>query len=416
MSNLDKELIALESTASSFAHTYINDTSVRREYINATKTMSEDIMEQVTSGKLTIREGVEEAQSMRNQIMEIARDKTSPLGLAQAKEVKQTGVTLSKLFEKNAQTLFETSYDTLGTSQKEKVHLKIIESSGTSNPRINVMVENMSKLGKGLGLFSIAIAGYNVYESDNKLTATGREVATIGGGILGGAAAGASAGIWFGPIGVGVCSVIGAIAGGLSARELFDNIFDVENASHTISVSEDNHTTIEPSQEILNFSNTLDKEALEQRIDPQSHQTINITEIEDRQDSKIDTIAKAEEHINKLFPHLQPSTTNQVQYHGKEEENPNESNSSYYTEIKDTHTNTAFDSSNEYSEDEAFSSPKNHRPIALQNNLPQQTEEQELNQEEQFRQAEQRIYDDIAEKYGNSDDYGNDYDRGMEID
>ena len=154
---------------------------------------------------------------------------------------------------------------------------------------------------------------------------------------------------------------------------------------------------------------TLDQEALEQRIDPQSHQTINIIEIEDRQNSKIDTTAKAEELINTLFPHLQPTNINQAQHHKREEENQNESSSSQSYENRGVN-------SNEYSEDESFSVLKNHRPIDLQNNLSQQTVEEELNQEEQFRQAEQRIYDDIAEKYGNSNDYENDYDRGIEID
>jgi len=156
---------------------------------------------------------------------------------------------------------------------------------------------------------------------------------------------------------------------------------------------------------------TLDQEALEQRMDPQSHQTINITEIEDRQDSKIDTTAKAEEHINTLFPHLQPTNTNQIQHHKREEENQDESNSLEYTELRDTNSNATFEKNNDSIEDDSFSLLKNHRPIGLEDNLPLQTEESELTED-----IGQHIYDNIAQKYGNNDNYGNDYDRGMEID
>jgi len=114
----------------------------------------------------------------------------------------------------------------------------------------------------------------------------------------------------------------------------------------------------------------------------------------------LDTTAKAQEVIGNIFPEYQVNNN----YTEEREISKNESNSSQSYEDSDN--------SNAYSEDESFSTPKNHRPIELQDNLA----EQEFDQEEQFGQAEQGIYDDIAEKYGNNNDYGNDYDRGMEID
>jgi len=123
----------------------------------------------------------------------------------------------------------------------------------------------------------------------------------------------------------------------------------------------------------------------------------------------LDTTAKAQEIIGNIFPEYQANNT----YTQQREITKDESNSSQSYEDRDMYSSTTFENSNAYSEDESFSAPKNHRPIALQDNL---VEEQEFDQEEQFGEAEQRIYDDIAEKYGNNDDYGNEYDMGMEID
>jgi len=179
--------------------------------------------------------------------------------------------------------------------------------------------------------------------------------------------------------------------------------------NQTLTQSEDNHTTIESNQNI-NLSNDLDQDALEQRVDPKNYQTINITEIEDKQ-SHIDTTEKAQDIIGNMFPQYQTNNNTHTQQNQKVEEAKEERSNSYETEV--SHSPYMANDNITYSEEDNL--PKNHRPMSIQNNLYQQPlEENQLRDEEQFRQAEQRIYDDIAEKYGSSNDYGND--RGMEID
>ena len=67
--------------------------------------------------------------------------------------------------------------------------------------------------------------------------------------------------------------------------------------------------------------NSLDQEVLEQRIDPQTYQTLDQIEIQDIQSSEepFDSTAKAQEIIDKKFPHLvspqiQNDSTNNVSY------------------------------------------------------------------------------------------------------
>lgn len=70
-------------------------------------------------------------------------------------------------------------------------------------------------------VIAIAASGYNIFTSENKTWATGREVTALGGGFAGGAAGGAAAGIWFGPIGVAIGIVIGGALGALIADESY---------------------------------------------------------------------------------------------------------------------------------------------------------------------------------------------------
>ncbi len=194
------------------------------------------------------------------------------------------------------------------------------------------------------------------------------------------------------------------------AKEINSKIENFKtNIDHTASeamkkeLGENKHTSpISERGEAVHFTKT----------DALLATTASIAIASDTKEEPLDTTAKAQEVIGNIFPEYQTNSTNTQQ----REISRGESNSSQSYEARDMQSNTTFEHSNEYSEEESFSTPKNHRPIALQNNLPQQIEEQEFDKEEQFRQAEQRIYDDIAEKYGNNDDYGNDYDREMEID
>jgi uncharacterized membrane protein YfcA len=87
--------------------------------------------------------------------------------------------------------------------------------------------------GRGLLLFTVAIATYNVWTAENKVHAGLKEGIVLGGGVAGGAIAGAATGLVCGP-GAPVCStalflvggIMGALAGSATAdyydAELFE--------------------------------------------------------------------------------------------------------------------------------------------------------------------------------------------------
>jgi len=104
--------------------------------------------------------------------------------------------------------------------------------------------------------------------------------------------------------------------------------------------------------ESVQSSNTLDQEVLEQRVDKQTHQTLDQTEVQDMQsNAPLDTTAKAEEHINKLFPHLQP-TTNNEQSREQEALSNNEPQENYEVSLSfDTWLHENVNTSNDYSND-----------------------------------------------------------------
>ena len=105
--------------------------------------------------------------------------------------------------------------------------------------------------------------------------------------------------------------------------------------------------------ESVQSSNTLDQEVLDQRVDKQTHKTLDQTEVQDMQSNEpIDTTAKAEEHINKLFPHLQPTTNNEQSREQEEALSTNESQENYeISPAFDTWLDENVNTSNEYSND-----------------------------------------------------------------
>jgi hypothetical protein len=210
---LEGSLSQMESAALNFAHRFINDGKVRMSYINQTKKLAEEYRANVNSGRLAADEAAKQVQGIRNQILEAQRLRTSDVGKAVAINLKKTGLTLSELTEKYAQSKFRTSFSNLSAVNQNTVYLEIIDSSGRPRPSMNMAASRYSKLGRGLLVVTIGIAVYNIAVAEDKVKATAREGVVIGGGFAGGAAGGAMAGLACGP-GAPACVTIGVFVGG----------------------------------------------------------------------------------------------------------------------------------------------------------------------------------------------------------
>lgn len=225
--HLDQELAKLEITAASFASHFIPDAKVRKEYIDQTKKMSVELRNKVSKNLISPQVAAQQAQSMRNTILEMQRKKSTALGLSIAEFLKKEGKTLSQLEAKYAQELYKIDFDKLNTNERNTVWRKIVQKAG--EPRVSATngAKWMGRAGRGLFVMTIAISVYHIATAEDKVRATFNEGIAIGGGVAGATALG-SAGLACGPAAIACVPIgifVGGILGSIGADWAFDKIW-----------------------------------------------------------------------------------------------------------------------------------------------------------------------------------------------
>ncbi len=203
----------MESTAINFSYRFINDGRVRLSYINQTRNLAQEYRARVASGALSVEEAARQAQSIRNQILDAERLRSSDLGEAKTIKYKQEGLSFEHLTKKYSSEKYRKHFINLSIYKKNKVYLEIIQSSGRSRPAVNAEALKYTRLGQGLLIATLGVAIYNITVAEDKLKASAREGFILGSGFAGGAAGGALAGVACGP-GAPVCVTIGVFIGG----------------------------------------------------------------------------------------------------------------------------------------------------------------------------------------------------------
>lgn len=203
--------------ANAGAHAAI-DGATRAQYDQLLRQFRAEIQQRVAAGQISWREAAEEAQGIRNHVMELVRKRSTPVGRAYAESIKREGKSLNDLIAKKTVDLHgpKADFSKLSGAEKNKIFAAVVESSGKSNPRITATMRGISRAGRGLIFVSLAISTYNIATADDKVDTAKREVAVTGAGIAGGAAGGALAGLACGP-GAPVCVTVGAFVGGALA-------------------------------------------------------------------------------------------------------------------------------------------------------------------------------------------------------
>jgi hypothetical protein len=226
LADLESAIALLRTEATNFGYRFIQDGAVRRDYIAKTQALVKTIKDEVRGGRLTYAEGAEEANKVRNAIMDAARLRSSDIGRATAEAAKATGRTLVELQDYYAEKLLKRSFDSLSPAEKNRVWLEIIEASGRQRPSFNVKAARLARVGRGFIVLSVGIAVYNVATAEDQSRQLVKEGATAGAGILGGMGGGALAGLACGP-GAPVCVTIGVFVGGALAAIGADIAFDL---------------------------------------------------------------------------------------------------------------------------------------------------------------------------------------------
>lgn len=214
----DATIRAMEAEIANIGAHLTIDASARQAYIRLIKAMAEDLRAQVKGGGITWEQAASQAQQTRNIIMEIMRGRSTPVGQAVAERLKSEGKTLNELVARKTQQLFgpQTNFDKLILSQKNAIYAEIVKSAGKSNLKVTATMRLLSRAGRGLLVFSLALSVYTIVTAEDKLESAKREFAVTGTGIGGGIAGGALAGLACGP-GAPVCVTVGAFVGGALA-------------------------------------------------------------------------------------------------------------------------------------------------------------------------------------------------------
>jgi polyhydroxyalkanoate synthesis regulator phasin len=226
---LQKAIDSFEATALRFSVDAISDAKAREAYQRNSKRLSDEVLAAVKKGEMTVKEGAEFCQQMRNQIMEEIRVISSPQGRAYAERMKPEGRTLEYYLKKYSKEIFDRPYSELTAAEQSKVHYAIVESAGRPNVKVNAKIKRIRVMGKVFIVVTAAFAAYSIGNAENKAKEIIKQGSVIGGGFAGGAAGGVAAGAVCGP-GAVVCTVaivlIGSIVGGLGAGAVVDSIDD----------------------------------------------------------------------------------------------------------------------------------------------------------------------------------------------
>lgn len=233
--SLETALKGLEGTAASFATMMIVDEKARAQYNKLIKEFAGEIRTKYNQGVLTAKQGAEAANQARNEILDMIRARSSPVGRARAEQLKARGLALQDIVEKYAQRLFSKPFSQLSAAEQTRVYEEVMEAAGRANPKVNASVKRLGRLGRGLWFVTAGFAIYNVAVAEDKMRAFAKEGVVIGGGIGGGWLVGAAGGAWFGPVGAVVGAIIGGVLGSILADEAFEAL--ATDASYTPKTS-----------------------------------------------------------------------------------------------------------------------------------------------------------------------------------
>lgn len=82
----------VEIEAVNFAYRFVKDGRVREDYVSKAKAFSREVLNEYRAGRLSAKQAAEAAHQMRNEILEMARVRSSDLGRAKAADLKASGL------------------------------------------------------------------------------------------------------------------------------------------------------------------------------------------------------------------------------------------------------------------------------------------------------------------------------------
>src|SRR5262249_28776816 len=101
-----------------------------REYVRQAQAAAREIEAEVLSGAKTAEQGAQEANEMRNALLEAGRLQSSDIGRAAAEAEKAAGLTIEQLQTRYAARLFGKQFAQLAAAEQDTVFLEIARAAG----------------------------------------------------------------------------------------------------------------------------------------------------------------------------------------------------------------------------------------------------------------------------------------------
>lgn len=211
--NLELQINELVNELFNFGTRFIKDAQARRKYQELVEKIPNTLRDEVRLNKVPLHQVADRARFLRNSFMSAMRSVSSDIGHAVASSIKKDGRSLDWLLDRKAKNLFHCKFSELqNNSQRQKVFLAVIESSGTVNTTVSDFARYLGKLGKAFIIVSLACAIYQICEAQDHWRAAGQQGTSLATGWML-SMVGGWAGMYCGP-GAIVCVPLGVFLGG----------------------------------------------------------------------------------------------------------------------------------------------------------------------------------------------------------
>jgi len=228
----------VEVQALYFSYQSIKNSEARMWYLREIKRMSADTLKAYERGLLNANDAAYLANEMRNDILNKSRSMQSKMGLKYSESLKKQGKVLAELLDRYSNERFKKPFNNLTSElDKEAVFVDVIKAAGRDRGAATRVAYRLRWTARICWIITAGVSFYNIFTSENKTWATGREVATLGSGFGGGAAGGAVAGIWFGPIGMAIGAAIGGIFGSIIGNETYLELAGPERQASSVIIT-----------------------------------------------------------------------------------------------------------------------------------------------------------------------------------
>jgi hypothetical protein len=222
---VDESLRLLRSEVINFSTRFITDSAVRANYVAQCEQFSQELINRVMKSEIMPEAAANEANILRNGLLDAARLQSSDIGRAAAEAEKATGLSIQALKEKYAQRMFQREFSQLAAEEQDSVFIEIVRAAGRPNPRFNALARGLGKGGRALLVVAIAFSVYNIASADRPGREAVKQGVGLGAGLAGSMAGGALAGLACGP-GAPICVGVGVFVGGLAFALGADLTFD----------------------------------------------------------------------------------------------------------------------------------------------------------------------------------------------